>query len=166
MVASVALDTQSGNMDPESLACAQSSWTRGPRGMCGTWMLSAVYSPCLLSSLRIRWKGKTSCESKTAFFPQLPTSDRQLTLPPELEASTVLKSAISGTERIPSHRTLAWAKPSTCTESQGDVAFPERTLVSEHCFISVLMWLGTHASHLRPLLLLLFYSDFCGGTED
>lgn len=68
--------------------CARSSWTRGPWGMCGTWMLSAVYSPCLLSSLRNRWKGKTSCDSKTSFSPQLSTSDRQLTLPPVLEAPT------------------------------------------------------------------------------
>ena len=142
MVSFVAL-----NKDPESLACARSSWTRVPWGMCGMWMLSAVYSPSLLSLLRNRWKGRTSCDSKTAFSLQLPKSDRQLTLPTSVRG-TDCSEVISGTEIIlfPNHYVLVWARSSTCTDAQGDVAFPERTLVSEHCFVSVRMWLGTHAS--------------------
>lgn len=167
MVAFVALDTQSGNMDPESLACAQSSWTRVPWGMCGTWMLSAVYSPCLLSLRRNRWKGRTSCDSKTAFSLQLPKSDRQLTLPPVSEAR------LSWSHKW-NWKTLI--SPSSHTRLSQVVDMRRGTrrcgLSRKNTGLWTLLCQCPHAAGHPcitvhdPLFLLLFYIDFCGGTAD
>lgn len=122
---------------------------------------SETYCSSMLSLLRNRLKEKTSCESKTAFSPQLPKS--------LLEALAVLKSALNGTRRIPFSNNLipAWATPSTCTAAQWDLAFPWSTLVFECCFwgcphMAGHPWITVH----DPLLLLRSSSALCGGTED
>lgn len=166
MVAFVAL-----NMDRESLACAWSSWTRVPCGRCGTWMLSVVYSPSLLSLLRNRWKGRTSCDSKTTFSLQLPKSDRQQTLPTSVRG-TDCSEVISGTEIIlfPNHHILVWAKSSTWADAQGDVSFQkEHWSLNTALSVSACGWAPMHHSSRPtaspPFLCWLLWRDW-GVTTD
>lgn len=97
MVAFVALDTQSGNMDPCSSSGAHEP--EAPEGCVERDAFCSLQSAvCCPSPAKKQMKGETSCDSKTSFSPQLSTSDRQLTLP-QCWRHRLLKSATSETER-------------------------------------------------------------------